>query len=89
MRKLTSDTWELYKYFVRFAIKNPGHMPTYREAMDDLDITSTSVVNYRVDTLVEHGLLMRQKVGHSDRIMIVGGKFTVAAHPKFGAIAVT
>ena len=74
-RKLEGRAQELFDFIVQHKIANDGQSPTIREMRDETDITSTSVVNYYLDTLVDHGLIRRVDK-ESRGIQVIGGKWT-------------
>lgn len=47
-------------YYLRRFIGKKGYSPSFREIMEDMDISSTSVVAYYLDNLQEMGFITRQ-----------------------------
>lgn len=73
-RKLEGRAQEIFDFIVQYKTANDGQSPTMREMMGGTDITSTSVITYYLDTLVEYGLILRVDK-ESRGIQVVGGKW--------------
>lgn len=75
VNSLPPNVQKVYECICRAKAENRGDSPTIREIADGCGITSTSVVNYHLDTLEKAGLIKRPRRGRSRRIEVVGGSW--------------
>lgn len=65
---------ELYDYIVKFKAEHDGNSPTERQIMAALNISSTSVVHYRLAALEDDGRI-RRNGGRGQGVSIPGARW--------------
>lgn len=66
-------TDEILNYIIEFKTTNNGTPPTVREIKDSLGLSSTSVVTYHLNKLIDNRRIWKDEHG---RIRVFGGKWT-------------
>jgi repressor LexA len=70
----TSRAKVVFEFIVGFKRAHDGISPSMREILEGCDISSTSLVNYYLERLVDKGLIERYgDWGKSRNLMVVGG----------------
>ena len=65
---------ELLDYIIAYKTRHDGTSPTFREMRDALDVSTTSLVSYRLDRLEYLGYIKRPAYNKRS-IQVVGGEW--------------
>lgn len=65
----------IYQYIIKFKMKYDGNSPSIREIAEDCNISSTSMVAYYLEKLVDQGLIEISDGLERNKIMVKGGNW--------------
>lgn len=65
----------IYRFIVEFKMKFDGNSPSIREIAEDCNISSTSMVAYYLEKLVESGLIEMSEGLERNKILVKGGEW--------------
>jgi predicted transcriptional regulator len=72
---ISNKAQAIYQYIVTFKEKYDGNSPSFREIAIGCDISSTSMVNYYLDQLIDEGLIEMAEGLERSKIMVKGGEW--------------
>lgn len=65
----------VYRYIVEFKMLFDGNSPSIREIAEACDISSTSLVHYYLEKLVDRKLIMMSEGLAHTKILVLGGNW--------------
>lgn len=68
----------IYEFILTFKKSHDGNSPTIREIKEYCDISTTSLVEYYIEQLVEEGRIILSEEMGSRRIMVPGGEWNLS-----------
>lgn len=71
---------DVFSFIIRYKSEHDGNSPTVRKIRDELDISSTSVVNRCLDDLERQGKIRKLRNNRSGSIEVVNGIWFMTGH---------
>ncbi len=72
---LSKKPQAIYQFIVDYKQQNDGNSPTIREILRQCRVSSTSMVKYYLDSLVDQGLIQMTSSNGHRKIIVVGGSW--------------
>lgn len=80
----TERSQHVYDFIVRYKTENDGISPSFREIMENCNISSMSLVKYHINKLADAGLIKPLDIHRTNVrcIQVVDGKWELQSHDK-------